>query len=342
MEIHNIKSYHNKVSKFNKENKNNVSKLSKNDENTDLVLNSDNLNEEIKLCKNIDSKLSSKEETKIVKNSKIVNENICNLNINPNISDKVDKSENSLDRFELNGKTLVKISNKDFFQCDAVELAKKLIGKIIVRFVFNDNNLNNDSNNNTKKLFYKIVETEAYMGPEDKACHAYDNKKTEKTKYFWCEGGSIYVFHIYSVKNMCFNIIANDTNTPHGVLIRAVEPMNLETLDFSFKTRNKENSYKSLDNPKKLIIDLFNGPGKVGISMNIDKTYNGKSIIDSSDINLFYEIDKDKESTFNLNEINENDISASKRINIDYAKEYIDKLWRFTLNDNPYVIKVKQ
>ena len=42
-----------------------------------------------------------------------------------------------------------------------------------------------------------IVETEAYKSPHDKACHAYNNKKTNKTKYFWLEGGHVYMFNIY-------------------------------------------------------------------------------------------------------------------------------------------------
>lgn len=69
-----------------------------------------------------------------------------------------------------------------------------------------------------------IVETEAYKAPEDKACHAYNNKKTDRTKYFWQDGGCIYMFSIYG-HNYCMNITAATKNDPEAVLIRAVEPI---------------------------------------------------------------------------------------------------------------------
>lgn len=70
---------------------------------------------------------------------------------------------------------LNKIYDREYFLISAEDLAKNLIGKIICRII-------NDEN-----LFFKIVETEAYQAPEDKACHAYKGK-TNKTKYFWSIG----------------------------------------------------------------------------------------------------------------------------------------------------------
>ncbi len=76
--------------------------------------------------------------------------------------------------------------SRDFYMCDVVELSKKLLGKYIVRKM----------ENNTL-LKFKIVETEAYKAPLDKACHAYNNKKTEKTKWFWQDGGHLYIYSIH-------------------------------------------------------------------------------------------------------------------------------------------------
>ena len=53
-----------------------------------------------------------------------------------------------------------------------------------------------------------IVETEAYKAPLDKACHAYNNKKTERTKYFWLDGGHLYLYTIYMPTNVCLNVVA--------------------------------------------------------------------------------------------------------------------------------------
>ena len=79
-------------------------------------------------------------------------------------------------------------------------MARLLIGKIIVR--------------KTKKGIIKalIVETEAYKAPLDKACHAYNNKKTERTKYFWLEGGHLYIYSIYMPTNNCLNIVAGESD----------------------------------------------------------------------------------------------------------------------------------
>ena len=77
-----------------------------------------------------------------------------------------------------------------------MKLAKDLLGKVLVRVI------------NGAKIRSKIVETEAYLAPEDKACHAYGNKKTERTKPFYLIGGSVYVYSIYGM-HRCFNIVAN-------------------------------------------------------------------------------------------------------------------------------------
>ena len=71
-----------------------------------------------------------------------------------------------------------------------------------------------------------IVETEAYRAPEDKACHAYKGK-TERTKWFWEDGGSVYVYSIYG-QNMCFNVVAGLKGIPWATLVRAVAPIGTE------------------------------------------------------------------------------------------------------------------
>jgi len=68
----------------------------------------------------------------------------------------------------------------------------------------------------------KIVETEAYRAKDDKACHAFKEKKTERTKYFWEDGGTVYLFSIYG-KNICLNIVSSIKDDPEAVLIRACE-----------------------------------------------------------------------------------------------------------------------
>jgi DNA-3-methyladenine glycosylase len=126
----------------------------------------------------------------------------------------------------------IKPFGKSFFAVDVVTLAKELLGKIIVRKM---------SNGNIIKVM--IVETEAYKAPEDKACHAYNNKKTDRTKYFWTEGGHLYIFSIYG-NNYCLNIVAGKETEPEAVLLRAVEPIEgIEYIRENRKTAVKKTKY---------------------------------------------------------------------------------------------------
>ena len=95
---------------------------------------------------------------------------------------------------------------------EAENLAKALVGKVVVREL---------PEGIVKAM---IVETEAYKAPEDKASHAYNNRRTERTKYVWMDGGHLYVYNIYGAKNNCINIAARGRDHPECVLIRAVEP----------------------------------------------------------------------------------------------------------------------
>ena len=193
---------------------------------------------------------------------------------------------------------------REFFMTDAVTLAQRLLGKILVRKLDNT------------YIKCRIVEVEAYMGGEDKGSHTYKNKKTERTKYFWNHGGHLYVYLIYGV-NHCMNIVANDESLPQACLIRAVEPIEgIEILSQNRKLSNKKNSSSSQ-------IQLTNGPGKVCSALKIDRTYNGHDISSSQEIFLLEDIE------YNFT------YCSSPRINIEYAGEYKDKPWRFYTLSHP-------
>ncbi|MDN5304986.1 MAG: DNA-3-methyladenine glycosylase [Fusobacteriaceae bacterium] len=195
------------------------------------------------------------------------------------------------------------ILDRKYFQNNALFLAKDLLGKILVRQVYG------------KEILCKIVETEAYIGPEDKACHAYNNKRTDRTEAMFLEGGYAYVYMIYGMYN-CLNIVVNKKDKPEAVLIRAVEPLN--ELEYLKKNRNIKS---------KKIVDLTNGPGKLCKALKIDKKLNK------------YDLCKNKKLFILDNNDKNFDIIESKRINIDYAEEYKDKLWRFYIKDNKFVSK---
>lgn len=199
--------------------------------------------------------------------------------------------------------------NKEFFRQDAITVSKNLLGKYLVRKY------------NNKEIVVKIVETEAYMGIHDKAAHVYKDKKSKRTAPLYEDGGSIYVYLIYGMY-YCLNIAANIKGVPECVLIRAVEP--IKGIDeISINRYGKK--YDELTTYQKK--NITNGPGKLCKALNIKKDLNFKSVLDDE---LFI-MDPNIKENF--------DIKESKRINIDYAEEAKDYLFRFYIKDNLYVSK---
>ncbi len=191
----------------------------------------------------------------------------------------------------------------DFYQKDAVQTAKNLLGKIIVRKY------------EGKTIKVKIVDTEAYMGAQDKASHAYNNKKTKRTETMFAGGGLAYIYLIYGMY-YCFNIVTAEENNPHAVLIRAVEPVK------GFDAIKKNRKIKS-----NKVEALTNGPGKLSQALKIDKSLDGCDLVKSNQLYLLN------------NEVDDFIIEKVPRVNIDYAEEYKDKKWRFYIKGNKFISK---
>ena len=192
---------------------------------------------------------------------------------------------------------------QEFYQKDAVQAARDLLGKIIVRKY------------DGKIIKVKIVETEAYCGAEDKASHAHNNKKTKRTAPMFKKGGHAYIYLIYGMY-YCLNVVTAAENNPHAVLIRGVEP--LKGLKYIKENRQIKSSRSK---------DLTNGPGKLSQALKIDKSFDGCNLVEN---NSLYLTDGGTEDF---------EIESSPRINIDYAEEYKDKKWRFFIKNNKYVSK---
>ncbi len=202
------------------------------------------------------------------------------------------------------------ILHKEFYKQGALTLAKELLGKIIVRTV------------DDVTLKAKIVEAEAYIGEIDKASHAYNGRRTERTEPLFREGGIAYVFFIYG-KYYCFNVISGLEDKGEGVLIRAIEPLN----EFDYLAKKRFNqSYEELSVAKKKAIT--NGPSKLCLAFSIDKSDNYKKLYEKG---ALYIEDNDEDEKI--------DIVETTRVGIDYAEEAIDFLWRFYIKGNKYVSK---
>jgi DNA-3-methyladenine glycosylase len=162
-----------------------------------------------------------------------------------------------------------------------------------------------------------IVETEAYSWKE-KGCHAYGSKMTPRNAVMFGDGGHVYVYLCYGMHQM-FNIVTNSPGIAEAVLVRALEP--LKGIETMIERRGE------LANR----FHLTSGPGKLTKALGIDRTFNGKSLLDNEvwveDIG---------------NKVAGAGIEASPRIGIDYAGEDAALLWRFTVRGNPWISVKRQ
>lgn len=199
--------------------------------------------------------------------------------------------------------------NRDFYSRDTLTVAKELLGTILVH------------NIDGQMLTGKIVETEAYLGVTDKAAHAYGGRRTKRVETMYGPPGTAYVYLIYGMY-YCFNIITVKEGVPEGVLIRGIEP--LENID-QMAINRFQKPYEELTKYQKR--NLTNGPGKLSMAFNIDKTLDKEDLCKDR---LYLRPRQDE--NFNIIE--------TTRIGIDYAEEAKHFPYRFYIEGNPYVSKL--
>jgi DNA-3-methyladenine glycosylase len=197
----------------------------------------------------------------------------------------------------------VKKLPRDFYtRSDVLEVARDLLGKKLVVPA-----------RNGARVAGIIVETEAYRGPEDRASHAYNGRRTNRTETMYGLGGMAYVYFIYGMYNQ-FNVVTNVADVPHAILVRAVEPV--EGLDVIRRRRQGRSEY-----------ELTSGPGRLCLALGIDRK------LDKSD-QL-----GDRVWIEDAGSVSPRQIARGPRIGIDYAESWIKKSWRFWVRDNPFVSK---
>ena len=195
--------------------------------------------------------------------------------------------------------------NREFFTQDTEVVAKELLGNYLIK------------ETKQSRMIGKILEVEAYLGPNDKASHAYNFKKTERTKTMYMKPGTLYVYLIYGLYH-CLNVVTESEQMPCAVLIRQIYP--IEGIELMIENR----SVKSGKNFKNLV----DGPGKLCMALNITKeNFNGKDSC-SIDSKLYFTYSK---------KITNKIVVAKKRIGVEYAEDDKDRLLRFTLI-NKYLV----
>ncbi|AKQ44517.1 3-methyladenine DNA glycosylase [Rufibacter radiotolerans] len=198
-----------------------------------------------------------------------------------------------------------KLPDAFFARPDVVTIAQELIGKYF--FTSFDGILTGGM----------VVETEAYSGDNDAACHAHLGRRTKRTQIMYEHGGVAYVYLIYGIYSL-FNIVTNTEGTADAVLIRAIEPT--EGLE-EMKLR------RGLD---KIETRLTAGPGLVTQALGISTHHNGTHLQGSE---IWFE-DHGKV-------IPEEEIVAGPRVGVAYAGADALLPWRFSLKGSKWVSKAK-
>ena len=166
-----------------------------------------------------------------------------------------------------------------YFNRPTLTVARSLIGKYLVRSI------------NGRMMAGKIVEVEAYVGPQDKACHA-SKGRTQRTDVMFGPGGVAYVYLIYGMYH-CLNVVTEREEFPSAVLIRAIE----------------------IDG------ELIDGPGRLCRALQIDRRLNRVDLTTGESI--WFE---DRGVL-----VERGDVEAHLRVGVDYAGEWAKKPWRFRL-----------
>ena len=197
---------------------------------------------------------------------------------------------------------------RSFFTKPTLWVARAMLGKYLVRRI------------GKRIIAGKIVETEAYIGPEDRASHAYRGKLTPRNRAEWLIGGHIYIYLVYGMYWQ-LNISNGPEGSPECVLIRALEPGS-----------NQGNRKQGLGTR-----DLANGPGKLCRWLKLDKSFYGEDVTKSKRIWLTEGTKIGKGSPHGRS-LEGRQIAKGPRIGIDYAGPiWAKKPWRFYLKNNPYV-----
>lgn len=187
----------------------------------------------------------------------------------------------------------MKVKKSYFLEEDVVSLAEDMLGKVLV------------TKFNNKLTAGIITETEAYDGVNDKACHAYGGKRTDRTEVMYAQGGISYVYLCYGMHHL-FNIVTGSKDVPQAVLIRAIQP--LKGIEEILKRRNAN----------KLSTQLCVGPGKITKALGITTQHNA------------FDLTKGKIWLEDENvQLKKSQILKGPRIGVDYAGEDAKLPYRF-------------
>jgi DNA-3-methyladenine glycosylase len=197
--------------------------------------------------------------------------------------------------------SLKKLDHSFYDRKNVVLIAKELLGKILV------------TQFEGIRTSGRIVETEAYNGVVDRASHAFAGRRTTRTEHIYGGPGTVYVYIVYGLHYL-FNVVTNKTDTPHAILVRALEPM--EGINYMLKRVGKPVADYT----------LTKGPGNLARAMGISKIHTGGNLFSEE---IFIEDDGLR--------YKKDQIIITHRIGVDYAGTDAQLPYRFIVKGNPYV-----
>jgi len=183
-----------------------------------------------------------------------------------------------------------------FFERPVLEVARELLGAHLVRTL-----------GRGRRIVGRIVEVEAYDGPEDRACHA-SHGRTARTDVMYGAAGRAYVYFVYGMHH-CLNVVTGPEGYPSAVLIRAAEPLA---------------GAEWMDDGRARPAKIASGPGRltrafhIGLSLNrADLCSEGALVLEAGE------------------PVPDRDVARGSRIGVEYAGAWARKLWRFGVRDSP-------
>jgi DNA-3-methyladenine glycosylase len=180
----------------------------------------------------------------------------------------------------------MEVLQREFYARPTLLVAREMLGKILVH-----------QTKDGLKRSGRIVETEAYVGPDDLASHARVGRKG-RAAIMYGKAGMAYVYLVYGMHH-CFNAVTETEDFPGAVLVRAIEPL--------------------------VNTERGNGPALVCTALHIDRACTGLDLT-SSPLRV-----EDAER------ITDEDVRVGPRIGVAYAGEWAAHPWRFWIADSPHV-----
>jgi DNA-3-methyladenine glycosylase len=196
-------------------------------------------------------------------------------------------------------------------QRDTVAVAHGLLGQLLVRRL-----------DDGSRLAGLIVETEAYLGPDDRAAHTYNGHRSPRNESMWQRAGTCYVYFTYGMHH-CMNVVTRDERSPQAVLIRALQPV--EGLDAMRVHRQAKAAANALPETA-----LCSGPAKLCQALAIDRALDGIDLATSDRLWL---------EQVRARALPASRIAVGPRVGIASSGDWADRPLRFALRNHPHVSK---